>query len=60
MRRDNSIKCYDKDFLRRFLEQLDDLLTEAYYSTPPHISSKTLIKRAVELVRSLSLELESS
>ncbi len=54
------VKCYDKEFLERLLRKMDDLLTEAYYSTPPHISSKTLIMRARDLVRSLLLDLGCS
>lgn len=53
-------KCYDAEFLIKLFEQLDDLLREAYYSTPPHISSKSLVKRARDIVRSILIDLYSS
>ncbi len=45
--------CYDRDFLVELYEKLDDLLREAYYSTPPHIASKALVKKARDIIRSL-------
>ncbi|ADI31297.1 hypothetical protein [Staphylothermus hellenicus] len=51
MTRDN--RCVDRELFEKSLDQLNDLLLEAYYSTPPYIASKTLIKRAKELVQSL-------
>jgi len=49
--------CFDKDFLEKILEQLYDLLNEAYYSTPPYIASKSLIKRAKDLTHFLRVSL---
>jgi hypothetical protein len=54
----SSRECIDRELIERFLDQLHDLLIEAYYSTPPYISSKTLIKRAKELVQSLLLTIK--
>lgn len=47
------IQCIDRELFEKFLHQLNDILLEAYYTTPPHIVSKTLIKRAKELVQSM-------
>ena len=49
----------DRELVMRFLSQLNDILHLAYYSTPPHISSKTLIKRAKEITASLLSMLEA-
>jgi hypothetical protein len=54
--RDKTI-CYDRVFIERLLDKLDDLLREAYYSTPPNISSKSLVKKARDVIRSLLEEL---
>lgn len=49
----------DKELVLKTLKQLNEVLTEAYYSTPHHISSKMLIKRALDLARSIESSLES-
>jgi len=49
----------DRELVMRFLNQLNDILHLAYYSTPPYISSKTLIKRAKEITASLLSMLEA-
>ncbi len=45
----------DPCFIKKYLDKLYDLLYEAYYSTPPYISSKSLIYRALELTRSMRI-----
>ncbi len=57
MSRGSETICYDREFLERTLNKLDDLLRETYYSTPPHISSKALIKKARDIIRSLLKEM---
>ncbi len=37
--------------LLRIFEKIEECLRQAYYSTPDHISSKTLIYRALLLAR---------
>ncbi|MCD6301371.1 MAG: hypothetical protein J7L82_04795 [Staphylothermus sp.] len=49
----------DRELVIRFLNQLNDILHLAYYSTPPHTSSKALIKRAKDITVSLLSVLES-
>lgn len=48
----------DKTLLRVFYK-LENILRKAYYSTPPHIASKTLIERALNITRSMISFLES-
>ncbi|MET1159703.1 MAG: hypothetical protein ABWW65_01970 [Thermoprotei archaeon] len=52
--------CIDRDFIKKYLEQLLDFISMAYYTTPPHISSKSLIKRSKDLVESLIVSISSS
>lgn len=51
--------CVDKDFLEHFLNQLYDLLVEAYYTTPPYIASRSLIKRSKDIVHLLRVSIEN-
>ncbi len=42
-------ECLEVEAIGRILKKLEAILRDAYYSTPPHIASKTLIYRALEL-----------
>ncbi len=39
------------EFVKKILLKIEVCLREAYYSTPPHIASKTLVYRALLLAR---------
>ncbi len=43
-------KYIDREFVKKLLDKLFELLDEAYYSTPPYIASRPLIKRSLDLV----------
>jgi len=49
----------ERDLLLKVFRKLEEILREAYYSTPPHISSKSLIERALYISRSMISFLES-
>jgi hypothetical protein len=53
-------KCIERDFIARLLDKLYDLLNEAYYTTPPYIASRSLIKRSLDLVHSTRVSLYKS
>jgi len=47
------------ELLEKILVKLENCLREAYYSTPPHIASKTLVYRALVLTRNTISYIES-
>ncbi len=51
---------FNDEFLKKVFYKLNNILSEAYHSTPNHISSKTLIERALLITRSIINYLESS
>jgi len=49
----------DSELIERVFDKLYEMLIEAYYSTPPHIASRPMIKRSVELVHHLRVSLKA-
>ena len=49
----------DPEFIVRVLDKLYKLVSEAYYTTPPHIVSRSLIKRSLELIHHLRVSIKA-